>query len=53
LPPSATLSASFKPKSSEPGHLTKYLTFVIDIPFKVTDARKYLRFQSWVLEKEG
>ena len=47
------MSATFTPKSSEPGHLTKYLTFVIDIPFKAVDARKYLRFQSWVLEKEG
>jgi len=25
-------------------HLSKYLTFVIDIPFKETDPKKFLRF---------
>lgn len=31
----------------------KYLTFVIDIPFRHSDPGKMLRFQSYVLEKEG
>ena len=26
---------------------------MIDIPFKLTDPNKYLRFQAWVLEREG
>ena len=35
------------------GHTDKFLTFVIEIPFRVSDPGKFLRFQSYVLDKEG
>jgi hypothetical protein len=31
----------------------KYLNFIIDIPFRYSDPGKFLRFQAYVLEKEG
>ena len=45
-----TFSSFTHPKL--PSHTDKYLNFVIDIPFRVSDPNRFLRFQAYVLEKE-
>ncbi|TNV81789.1 hypothetical protein FGO68_gene12465 [Halteria grandinella] len=46
-------SSNFAP-AAQPNQVSlKYLTFHIDIPFRYSDPGKFLRFQAYILEKEG